>query len=270
LRQTFPNDAARRINQDFERQRGERKRRLNEMVDYCRTHECRRQSILDYFGDFEELPARTFCCDNCDRPPGARPQSAPEALPAPRAAIGVPLNIDGGDVHAILQGMDALWPKVGKARLNKILRGANSKDVQRFRDDDHPLLGVLRGASEKAVDDFLLGLISNGLVHQGEEDEYFVLSVSVAGREAWRNQSAISVASPLSKVRRVATASIAKTSSAPPKFEGDFGSAEDEERFQKLREWRRETAAAANLPGYCVLADKTLGEIAGRETFVTR
>ena len=38
LKPKFPASALRRIRQDFEVQRGERLRRLNEMVDYCRTH----------------------------------------------------------------------------------------------------------------------------------------------------------------------------------------------------------------------------------------
>ncbi len=262
LKQNFPFEAIRRIRADFDKQKAERKRRLDEMVDYCRTHQCRRQAILDYFGDFEPLPERAGCCDNCDAPVGERPVKAPDSKPAPKAAIGVPLNIDGADVYAILQGIDALWPKVGKARLNKVLRGANSKDVQRFRDDDHPLLGVLRGANEKAVDDLLLALIGAGLLHQAEEDAYYVLSVSIAGREAWKKRSEISVASPLSKARRVASVQASKAVSSAPKFEGAFESEADEKLFEKLRDWRRTEAAEANLPGYCIMADKTLGEIA--------
>ena len=266
LKQNFPFEAIRRIRADFDKQKAERKRRLNEMVEYCRSNQCRRQAILDYFGDFEPLPERSGCCDNCDAPASQRAAAAPDSKPAPKAAIGVPLNIDGGDVHAILQGIDALWPKVGKARLNKVLRGANSKDVQRFRDDDHPLLGVLRGANEKAVDDFLLGLINAGLLHQAEEDEYFVLSVSIAGRAAWKARGQVAVASPLAKARRVASAQSSAQStravSAAPKFEGAFESEADEKLFEKLRDWRRTEALEANLPGYCIMADRTLGEIA--------
>ena len=262
LKQNFPFDAIRRIRADFDRQKAERKRRLDEMVDYCRSNICRRQSILDYFGDASELPERAGCCDNCDRPEGERPQSAPDSKPAPRAAVGVPLNIDGGDVHAILQGMDAMWPKIGRAKLNKLLRGANSKDIQRYRDEDHPLLGVLRGAAEKAVEEFLLALINANLVHQGEEDEYFVLSVSIAGREAWKARSPISVASPLSRARRAVGAIAAKAPSGVSKFAGAFENEADEALFEKLRDWRRTEALEANLPGYCIMADKTLGEIA--------
>jgi ATP-dependent DNA helicase RecQ len=265
LKSQFPLSAMNRIRQDFEVQKTERLRRLNEMVDYCRTPECRRQTILGYFGDFEDLPARRLCCDNCDSPPSAKPVPEAGARPAPRAGIGVPLNIDGGDVHALLQGMDALYPKVGKARLNKILRGANSKDVQRFRDDDHPLLGVLRGANEKSVEDFLSALIAAGFLHQADEEAYYIVSVSVAGREAWQNKLPVAVDSPLSKARRVAGASggaKGASTAGAPKFGGAFENEADEELFEKLRDWRRGEASAAGLPGYCVLADRTLGEIA--------
>jgi hypothetical protein len=66
----------------------------------------------------------------------------------------MPLRIDSNDIHSLLQGLDALHPKVGKARLNKLLRGSNSKDVQRFKDESCPMYAALRGASETQVGDF--------------------------------------------------------------------------------------------------------------------
>ena len=239
-------------------QRGERLRRLNEMVDYCRTHNCRRQTILDYFGDEETLPDRTFCCDNCDHPPAAKTAASGAA---PREWIKPPATIDGGDIYAILQGIDALKPQVGKARLNKVLRGAASKDVQIFRDQNQPLLGACQGCNSNAVDAFLEALIENGLLHQGEDDEYFVCSLTRAGREAWQLKSPIPVEAP----RAFSRGSSSTSASSPARsssFAGDFDNAEDEELFERLRDWRKREATSSKVPAYCVLPDRTLGEIA--------
>src|SRR5690606_14285528 len=46
--------------------------RLDEMVDYAETKQCRRAVILRYFG--EAAPDRCGACDNCRRP--ARPAAA--------------------------------------------------------------------------------------------------------------------------------------------------------------------------------------------------
>jgi ATP-dependent DNA helicase RecQ len=270
LRDEFPPDAVKRIRDDFDRVRGEKLRRLNEMVDYCRTSDCRRTTVLDYFGDVEEAVERRFCCDNCDNPPSEKAPLEEGRAPAPRAPVGAPLNIDGGDVLQILQGMDAMSPKVGKARLNKLLRGANSKDIQKFRDDDNPLLGVLRGCSEKAVDDFLMALIEGGWLYQADEEEYFVVSVSVNGRDAWQSKGAVGVDSPLGQYKRASSVSRSastsgrspSTSGAPSSFAGAFENEADAALFEKLRDWRRVEATHANLPAYCVLPDRTLGEIA--------
>ncbi len=259
----FPASALRRIRQDFEVQRSERLRRLNEMVDYCRTVNCRRQTVLDYFGDEETLPDRKFCCDNCDNPPQAKSAGSGAA---PREWIKPPNAIDGGDIYAILQGIDALKPQVGKARLNKVLRGAASKDVQIFREQNQPLLGACKGCSTDKVDHFIEQLIAHGLLHQGEEDEYFVCSLTRAGREAWQLKSPVPVEAPRAFSRgsagRSTTAKAGYSGSNSSSFAGDFENPEDENLFESLRDWRKAEASASKVPAYCVLPDRTLGEIA--------
>ncbi len=263
LKDKFPASALRRIRQDFEVQRNEKLRRLNEMVDYCRTNNCRRQTVLDYFGDDEKLPDRAFCCDNCDNPPAAKSAAAGAA---PREWVKTPDTIDGGDIYAILQGIDALKPQVGKARLNKVLRGAASKDVQIFRDQNQPLLGACKGCSNDKINEFLDALIEHGLLHQGEEDEYFVCSLTRAGREAWQLKSPLPVEAPRAFSRGSSSSSGAAkagySGTNSRSFAGDFEDAADESLFERLRDWRKATASAAKVPAYCVLPDRTLGEIA--------
>jgi ATP-dependent DNA helicase RecQ len=270
VRRDFPREALQRINADLARQRDERLRRLDEMVAYCKTDLCRRRTTLSYFGDFErprtQLPSGTlFCCDNCEKkealaknPPasngangtnasnGSRAGSAGpvDASPAPRERIAMPLHITDGDIHAILQGLDALWPQVGRARLSKVLRGANSKEVQRFRDENCPVYGALRGVSQTSADTFLDALLDAGLLHQADEDEYFVCRVTRAGREAWQTKSPLEITVPGN----------ARNRDDLEEHEGEL--------FEALRDWRRDQARSENLPAYAVLPDRTLLEMA--------
>ena len=55
-RRDFPPQARREIAADFAKQRAERLRRLDEIIDYCKTPYCRRRTVLDYFGDRQEPP----------------------------------------------------------------------------------------------------------------------------------------------------------------------------------------------------------------------
>lgn len=66
LQRTIPRALWAGMVDGLQRQRQERKRRLEEMVGYCQTPKCRRRTILDYFGDPESISSPERCCDNCD------------------------------------------------------------------------------------------------------------------------------------------------------------------------------------------------------------
>lgn len=245
LRRDFPKAALTRITNDLSRRRDERFRRLDEMVGYCKTKQCRRVTTLAYFGDLER-PQRlmagenVFCCDNCEKPK-EEAQSEDSSSPVSRnERTAMPIRVEGADIHSILEALDALWPQVGKARLGKLLRGAASKDVQRFKDEGCPLYGILKTASQAQVDKFLGALIDQGLVHQADEEEYFVCRVTRAGREAWQTKAEIDIAVP-----------------GAPASRDDLGDSADE-LFEELRNWRRKQANEENLPPYCILPDRTL------------
>lgn len=246
---TFPAAALSRIRTDLGRQRDERYRRLDEMTGYCKTTQCRRRTMLSYFGDLERPVTNGFCCDNCEA------ASTREALGenAPQVSVPIasgkrasmPLRIDSADIHSLLQGLDALWPQVGKSRLNKLLRGANSKDVARFKSENCPLYAALRGASEAQVEAFLSALIETGLLHQADEDDYFVCRITRAGRDAWEGKTPLDIAIP-----------------GAPLPDEDAWDDDERDLFETLRSWRRDEAKSKNVPPYCVLSDRALMELA--------
>jgi ATP-dependent DNA helicase RecQ len=243
-RRDFPHEAFRRIRLDLEKQRDERMRRLDEMTGYCKTTLCRRRTTLAYFGDWSARKPTASVAIIAISPPAPHPR--PLSTPVARTArTPMPLRVDGADIHSLLQGLDALHPKVGKARLNKLLRGSNAKDVKRFKDENCPLFAAMRGASETQVDDFLERLIELGLLHQADEDDYFICTVTRAGREAWQEKTEIEVVVPNA-----------------PRSRDDFTDEGESDLFERLRTWRRGEATTQNLPPYCVLGDRALLEIA--------
>ena len=234
----FPPDARRSIAAGLAKQRAERLRRLDEIVDYCKTPQCRRRTVLDYFGDRQEPPPTSFCCDNCDAPPAQPRTVSGKNLPG----VPMPAQVDPSDIYSALQGLDALRPAVGKARLNKLLRGAGSMG-DKAAAPGNPLNGLFRGSTVAVVDKFLESLFAEGLMHQGDEDTYFVCTVTAEGREAWQNQLPVSVSVP----RGYAS------------FSEGSGS---DDVLSALKSWRTQQASKDAVPPYVVFSDKTLVEIA--------
>ncbi len=245
LSREFPADIFRLVAQDLQRQREERFRRLDEMMVYCRTANCRRRLMLDYFGDDETID-HSFCCDNCDSP---QLQKTSESRPARREHVDFPKDFNPHDIHHILQALDALWPHIGKQKLNQLLRGANSKGLEKFRTAACPLFGAFRGSSVATVEKFLDHLIEEGLLHQAEEEDFYVCSLTSAGREVWQSKSEISLVLP-GQPRASSNSNNGISHSA------------DDKVFEKLKSWRRTQAFTENVPLYCVFPDRTLQEIA--------
>lgn len=244
-----------RIAKDLDAQRRERLRRLDEMTAYTKTADCRRRTVLEYFGDHEEPASQGFCCDNCDRPPdanGQRPTARPDLSRVP-----MPDAVSGADIHSVLEGLDALRPSVGRVKLNALLRGASSKDVERYANERHPLYGALAQGSRDQVNTFLEALVAQGLMHQADEDDYFVCTITQAGRNAWQQRLNLDIFLPGARRRPERGAS-------RPMSSQDGGAIDDQDEalFERLRSWRRLEAGAHNVPPYCVFGDKTLREIA--------
>ena len=241
-RTDFPPDARRSIAAGLAKQRAERLRRLDEIVDYCKTPYCRRRTVLDYFGDRQEPPATSFCCDNCDAPPAEPPSVSGKNLPS----VPMPVQLDPGDIYSVLHGLDALRPAVGKARLNKLLRGAGTMG-DKSAAPGNPLNGLFRGSTVAVVDKFLEALFAEGLMHQGDEDAYFVCTVTAQGRAAWQDRLPVSGQVPRGYA---------------PRSAGEVSDGGSDDILSELKLWRTATASRDAVPPYVVFSDKTLIEIA--------
>lgn len=250
LRQEIAPDQMRRLSADLEKEKASRYERLDQMLGYVRGSGCRRRILLDYFGDESEIEG-SFCCDNCESGASDAPKVAVEM---PDGYVSAPTQIV--DVHDLLQGLDTLFPPVGKARLGKILRGSSASDVTRFA--KHPTFGALGGVSVAKIGEWLDELIALGLLHQGDEEEYFVCRVTRAGREAWQLKAPLELELPGRK-RASHRASVEKNAASPQLHDEDEA---DEETFERLRVWRRGRADEEHVPPYCVFGDKVLREIA--------
>ena len=244
----------------LEKDVNERLERLNEMVAYVKTIACRRAALINYFGDADEgIGGGAGCCDNCDaRANGVdllqtlKPQMAQGRVSAPGQI---------SDSYELLQGLDALWPTVGKTRLVKILRGSKAEDMTRYL--DAPVYNVLGGVSVAKVTAFLEQLIERGLLHQADEEEYYVVRVTRSGREAWESRAGVEIELPGRKrAPALSNGNGATRIVAPLDEDDDTLDAAEGALFEKLRVWRRERSQHEGVPPFMVFGDKVLREIA--------
>ena len=203
--------------------------RLTALLAYCEAPRCRRQVLLDYFGE-ERTP-----CNNCDL--CAAPPELWDGTEAAQKALSAIFRT----------GM-----RFGVAHLTDILRGKATAKVKQWCHDQLPTFGVGGELDEHAWKSVFRQLAAAGLVHV-DMSEHGALQLTEAAREVLKGQRRVELRRPAKRkatATRGATAAVSKL--APV----------DEALFQLLRQWRADTAREQGVPAYVILHDKTLRELA--------
>ena len=203
--------------------------RLTALLSYCEAPRCRRQVLLNYFGE-ERQPCGN--CDVCDNPPELweGTQAAQKALSA-----------------IFRTGM-----RFGVTHLTDILRGKATDKVKQWNHDQLPTFGVGTDLDDHAWKSVFRQLAAAGLVHV-DMAEHGALQLTEAAREVLKGQRSVQLRRPAKR-----KSAPSKTSRAPV---SDLAPA-DEALFQLLRKWRADTAREQAVPAYVILHDKTLRELA--------
>jgi ATP-dependent DNA helicase RecQ len=212
--------------------------RLHQVMGYARGGGCRHARIADYFGE-EGAPRSCTSCDNCLAPPRQRRAAAPGEVGAALACIA---RFDG---------------HLGEARIAALLGGAESSWT-RSREwvRDAAFFGGLRGWPAEGIRELIAVLIEEGCVRRSS-GERPVLALTALGRTVLDGAQPLEVEVEVSSSVQRPARSRAAAAAEPL----DPGAAE---RFERLRDWRRTTARAAEVPAYVVFDDRTLTEVARR------
>lgn len=203
--------------------------RLTALLAYCEAPRCRRQVLLNYFGE-ERQPCGN--CDVCDNPPELwdGTQAAQKALSA-----------------IFRTGM-----RFGVTHLTDILRGKATDKVKQWNHDQLPTFGVGSDLDDHAWKSVFRQLAAAGLVHV-DMAEHGALQLTEAAREVLKGQRTVQLRRPVKRKSTPSRSSSAVVSDLAPA---------DEALFQILRQWRADTAREQGVPAYVILNDKTLRELA--------
>ena len=205
---------------------------LRVMVGYAETGQCRRATLLKYFG--EDFPHRS--CDGCDN-------------------CLTPRETFDGTVHAqkFLSCVHRVQAKHGFGfGLNHIVEILTGGDTEAIRQRGHEQLstfGIGADMSRKGWQTLGRELVQLGLV-AAAPGKFATLQVTDAGMEALRQRKTIVLTKPLDSAE----------AKRPKRRAGDVPC--DELLFEKLRLLRRTLADERNVPAYVIFSDATLREMA--------
>jgi ATP-dependent DNA helicase RecQ len=140
--------------------------KLRTMVEYAYYPRCRRQFVLEYFGDQDWIDRDRRCgaCDTCEAIAHGRPT----------AMVLSPAELEA--IRGVLKLIGALHGRFGRMRVVKLAIG--SDDDARF--DELPERGCLRGWRERAALDLLRALEGAGLI-EASRGEYPTITATRRG-----------------------------------------------------------------------------------------
>ena len=204
---------------------------LQQMVHYAETRECRRATLLGYFG---EQYAKPSCegCDNCLSPPE---------------------TFDGTiSAQKFLSCVHRICTKSGFGfglnHVADVLRGADTEAIRQRGHNELSTYGIGRDLKREAWQAIGRELLRLGLV-ECAPGRFATLSLTPAGLETLRTRT------PVTLTKQVDVAEKAARSEA--------GAIEcDESLFERLRALRRQLADERGVPAYIIFSDVSLREMA--------
>ena len=208
--------------------------KLDALLAWCETAECRRMRLLAYFAETRE--GRCNNCDTCLAPP----------------------ELWDGSVAA-QKAMSAILrtgQRFGAGHLIDLLRGKASERMRELGHDKLPTFGVGADLDDANWRSVFRQLLAAGLLH-ADAQAYGALKLTDAARPILKGEATLAMRrqkkSALAGRRHERRGSTAapQTSNNPPLFEA-------------LRGWRAEQAKTQGVPAYVILHDKTLRELAAR------
>ncbi|MEW6679046.1 MAG: DNA helicase RecQ [Pseudomonadota bacterium] len=205
--------------------------KLNALLGLVESATCRRVALLDYFG---EASGPCGNCDNCLEPP----QLWDATEPARKA----------------LSALYRTGQRFGAGHVIDVLLGKATDKVTQWGHQELSVFGIGTDLDDKRWRTVLRALVAKGWVAV-DHDAYGALKLTEAARPVLKGDIQVMLREPVARKRKEKRRT-GGTSDLPPL---------DAALFDRLREWRRETAKEHDVPAYVILHDATLREIALRK-----
>ncbi len=208
------------------------RQRLQAILGYCETVSCRRQVLLNYFGESYSKP-----CGNCDN------------------CIEKVKEWDG--TIAAQKAMSCVYrtgQRFGAQYLIDVLLGKDNERIRRFRHDKISTFGIGGELNEMEWKSVFRQLIAAGHI-KVDMTGHGGFSLSETGFSALKKKENISLRKDLLRVDKI------QRKTPEPQRVKSFKNEYSEELWNDLRSLRLEIARNDELPPYIIFHDKTLAEM---------
>lgn len=202
--------------------------KLQQMANYCETHTCRRQWLMNYFGEKYDPP-----CNSCD------------------VCLGERETIDGTVIaQKILSAIFRTNERYGGGYIVELLRGTSKVKLEHLNLKTFGIGKDIRDADWRF---YIRELIARGIISK-TDDEYPILKLNDKSYEILQGKQSIQLSKPAEPVEREAR--------KPRTRDRKLNAAYDSDLFEKLRTLRYGIAKRENVPAFMILSDSTLIELA--------
>jgi len=204
--------------------------KLDAMLGFCETSECRRMRLLAYFGE------RGSPCGNCD------------------TCLTPPVTVDGTiPMQQLLSCIYRVGQRFGAMHVMDVLMGHDTDKILHWRHHDLSTFGIGKDRTAHEWRAIIRQAIAMGFVvvdHAG----YSALRLTSAARAVLKGEQRV-------LLREYRKAEKVKKSKPSSSFVADLP-LEAIPVFERLCAWRKEMAAEHGVPAYVIFHDATLHEIA--------
>jgi ATP-dependent DNA helicase RecQ len=246
-------------NGDFEaieKLKAHARKKLEVIIRYAQTHNCRRRMILDYFGDDAEVHGCN--CDICRRAHGGAIVNTAGPIVSDETTTVV---------RQLLSAIARLNKKFGVGTVADVLAGAETERTQRF--SSLSVFGLLKSFGSKRIIAMLHRLMESGLARQRDPDGVKfrpVMELTAAGVAVMKGEvpppATLADITPTHRASRAVFDRREPRRQSPPEDDGFQADPEASARFAKLRAARLEISREKGLPPYVICHDSVLKSIA--------
>lgn len=214
--------------------------RLEQMVGYCKTTDCLRSYLLEYFGEARILP-----CGNCGNCKGQFTERD--------------ITTEAQKILSAVARVEKRYPSgLGIALVIQMLRGSKGQRVLRLGLDHLSTYGIMRGIDQQTIRSYIDHLISEGYLEQ-TDGEYPVLRRTVRSSDVLFHGAQVTLKEKqIGRWERASGSRLSKSEIRPAD-----GTAEDG-LFQMLRDLRMQLAQKEGVPAYIVFSNAALLDMAAR------
>ena len=207
--------------------------RLQDMVLYCRGHNCLRAHILRYFG--EGCPDTCGHCGNC---------------------VGAFQEVDVTDqAETVLKAVQSLENRFrtsfGIPVYTKLLHGLKDKVISAWHMEELPMFGALRQLPERQIRDLLEQMKLQGLLTEERDGQYAVVTLGPAATEVLDYGQQV-------RIRQ-------KLQTQPGPRQLPDLPVENQELLAALKRLRSRLSREANVPAYVIFSNAALEDMARRK-----